>query len=31
VKRFSPDQQRVVLLLAVVLAVLCLYRYLYLP
>ncbi|MBW1646502.1 MAG: hypothetical protein JRJ72_00095 [Deltaproteobacteria bacterium] len=31
VKRFSPDQQRVALLLAAVLAALCLHRYLCLP
>jgi len=30
-KRFSPDQQRVVLLLSAVLAILCLYRFLSLP
>jgi hypothetical protein len=31
VKGFSPDQQRVVLLLAGILALLCLYRWLTLP
>jgi hypothetical protein len=31
VKRFSPDQQRVVLLLAAILAAICLYRYVCLP
>jgi hypothetical protein len=31
VKRFSPDQQRVVLLLAAILAAICLYRYVWLP
>jgi hypothetical protein len=30
-KRFSPDQQRVVLLLSAVLAAFCLYRYICLP
>ena len=30
-KRFSPDQQRIVLMLAALLAALCAYRYLTLP